>query len=113
MQKIEMKPGKTIFKVGEPADGLYIVGSGSVGIFFPTNKEMEKPDIILKPNEILGEMGVIDTAPRMATARALTDSVVSFVSQKEFEKKLDESDMIIRGVMAILSSRLRELQKRR
>ena len=49
----------------------------------------------------------------MATARALTDSVVIFVSQKEFEKKLDESDMIIRGVMAILSSRLRELQKRR
>ena len=113
MQKIEMKPGKTIFKVGEPADGLYIVGSGSVAIFFPTKKEMAKPDIILKPNEILGEMGVIDTAPRMATARALTDSVVIFVSQKEFEKKLDESDMIIRGVMAILSSRLRELQKRR
>ena len=113
MQKIEMKPGKTIFKVGEPADGLYIVGSGSVGIFFPTNKDMTEPDIILKPNEILGEMGVIDTAPRMATAKALTDSVVIFVSQKEFEKKLDDSDMIIRGVMAILSSRLRELQKRR
>ena len=74
---------------------------------------MSTPDIILKPNEILGEMGVIDTAPRMATAKALTDSVVIFVSQKEFEKKLDESDMIIRGVMAILSSRLRELQKRR
>ena len=113
MQKIEMQPGKTIFKVGDPDDGLYIVGSGNVGLFFPTNKEMTEPDIILKPNEILGEMGVIDTAPRMATARALTDSVVIFVSKKEFEKKLDESDMIIRGVMAILSSRLRELQKRR
>ena len=113
MQKLEMKPGKTIFKVGEPADGLYIVGSGQVGIYFPTNKEMTEPDIILQPNEILGEMGVIDTAPRMATAKALTDSVVVFVSQKEFEKKLDDSDMIVRGVMAILSSRLRELQKRR
>ena len=46
MQKIEMKPGKTIFKAGESADGLYIVGSGSIGIFFPTNKEMIEPDII-------------------------------------------------------------------
>ena len=33
MKKIEMKPGKTIFKAGEPADGLYIVGSGEVGIW--------------------------------------------------------------------------------
>ena len=113
MKKIEMKPGKTIFKAGEPADGLYIVGSGEVGIYFPTNKEMVKPDIILKANEILGEMGVIDTAPRMATAKAPSECVVIFVSQKEFEKKLDEGDMIVRGVMAILSSRLRDLQKRR
>ena len=52
MKKIEMKPGKTIFKAGEPADGLYIVGSGEVGIYFPTNKEMAEPDIILKANEI-------------------------------------------------------------
>ena len=113
MQKIEMKPGKTIFKAGDAADGLYIVGSGNIGIFFPTNKTMAEPDIILKPNAIIGEMGVIDTAPRMATAKALTDGVVIFVSRKEFEKKLDDSDMIVRGVLAILSDRLRDLQKRR
>jgi len=34
-------------------------------------------------------------------------------STKEFEKKLEDSDMIIRGVMAILSERLRDIQKRR
>jgi CRP-like cAMP-binding protein len=49
----------------------------------------------------------------MATAKALEESVIIFVSIKEFEKKLEESDMIIRGVMAILSERLREIQKRR
>jgi CRP-like cAMP-binding protein len=74
---------------------------------------MEKPDIVLKANDILGEMGVIDTAPRMATAKALEPSVIIFVSTKEFEKKLEGSDMIVRGVMAILSERLRDLQKRR
>ena len=74
---------------------------------------MQKPDIVLKANAILGEMGVIDTAPRMATAKALEPSVIIFVSTKEFEKKLEGSDMIVRGVMAILSERLRDLQKRR
>ena len=113
MQKMELNAGNTIFKKGDPADGLYIVGKGSVGIYFPTNQTMEKPDIVLKANEILGEMGVIDMAPRMATAKALEESVIIFVSIKEFEKKLEDSDMIIRGVMAILSERLREIQKRR
>ena len=47
------------------------------------------------------------------TAKALEDSIIIFVSIKEFEKKLEDSDMIIRGVMAILSERLRDLQKRR
>ncbi len=39
-------------------------------------------------------MGVIDTAPRMATAKALTDSVVVFVSQKEFEKTVQLTVLI-------------------
>ena len=48
MQKMELNAGNTIFKKGDPADGLYIVGKGSVGIYFPTNQTMEKPDIVLK-----------------------------------------------------------------
>ena len=74
MKKMELNAGNTIFKKGDPSDGLYIVGKGSVGIYFPTNQTMQKPDIVLKANAILGEMGVIDTAPRMATACLLYTS---------------------------------------
>lgn len=48
MERIECYKGKTIFKKGDAANGLYIVGTGAVGIYFPTNIMMEKPDIILK-----------------------------------------------------------------
>ena len=48
MKKMELNAGTTLFKKGDPADGLYIVGKGSVGIYFPTNHTMEKPDIVLK-----------------------------------------------------------------
>ena len=41
MKKMELNSGNTIFKKGDPADGLYIVGKGSVGIYFPTNHTME------------------------------------------------------------------------
>jgi len=110
MEKIECHKGKTIFKKGDAANGLYIVGTGAVGIYFPTNITMKKPDIILKKNAIFGEMGVIDTAPRMATAKAIDESIVLFVSKAEFEERLGQSDTIVRGVLAILSERLRDIQ---
>ena len=111
MQKIDCVKGKTIFKKGDPADGLYIVGNGSVGLYFPSNLDMTEPDIKLKKNDILGEMGVIDSAPRMATAKALENSTILFLSKREFEERLAGSDVIVRGVMAILSERLRDIQR--
>jgi hypothetical protein len=35
------------------------------------------------------------------------------VSKVEFEQKLENSDVIIRGVVAALSQRLRQLQKKK
>ena len=55
----------------------------------------------------------MDTAPRMATAKALEKTTVVYCAERDFEKKLAGSDVVIKGVMAILSDRLRELQKRR
>jgi len=113
MERIECYKGKTIFKKGDAANGLYIVGTGAVGIYFPTNITLEKPDIILKKNATFGEMGVIDTAPRMATAKAIDEAIVLFISKSEFEERLSKSDTIVRGVLAILSERLRDIQIRR
>jgi CRP-like cAMP-binding protein len=56
---------------------------------------------------------VIDSAPRMATAKALENSTVLFLSKREFEERLAGSDVIVRGVMAILSERLRDIQRRK
>ena len=112
MEKEEFRQFQTSFKAGEKAGKVYLLVRGSVGIFLPDN-DSKDPNFLIGENEIFGEMGVIDIAPRMATAKALEESVIIFVSTKEFEKKLEASDMIIRGVMAILSERLRDIQKRR
>ena len=58
-------------------------------------------------------MGVIDNSLRMAGAKAETDCELISVSRVEFEQKLANSDVVIRGVLAALSERLRQLQKRR
>ena len=113
MEKKRYNAGQVIFNVGDAADGLYLIASGSVGVYFPGNLSSNKPDITLKETEIIGEMGVIDSELRTATARAYSEVDVIHVTKEDFEKKLAETDIIIRGVVAVLSDRLRQLQKRR
>ena len=113
MQKLTFNRGRTIFNKGDGGTDLFIISSGEVGIYFPSNSEMEKPDLILKSTEIFGEMAVIDDALRMATARAETDCILLSVNRSEFEERLSNADVVVRGVVAILSERLRDLQKRR
>ena len=111
LEKKQSNQGHVIFKKGDAAEGLFIVAEGEVGLFFPNNETNNTPDIILNKTEIFGEMGVIDDQLRMATARAMSDVVVVYFSRKDFETKLDETDVIVRGVLAVLSDRLRQIQK--
>ena len=71
MQKFAFNRGRTIFNKGDGGSELFIISSGEVGIYFPSNAEMEKPDLILKSPEIFGEMAVIDDALRMAISKSL------------------------------------------
>ena len=112
MEKAKYKAGHIIFEQGEIANQLFIISSGKVGLYFPTNELMEEADIVLQIDEIFGEMGLIDDALRMAEARAETDCVLISVSRVEFEKKIENSDIIIRSIIATLSQRLRQLEKR-
>ena len=48
MEKVNYQAGRKIFYQGETANQMFIISSGKVGLYFPTNKLMEKPDIVLK-----------------------------------------------------------------
>ena len=49
----------------------------------------------------------------MAEARCMTACEILVVSKKEFDEKVAQSDLFVRGVLRILSYRLRMLQKQR
>jgi len=110
MKKEQFRQFQTIFKAGDKAGSVYLVVSGSVGIFLPDN-DSKDPNFFIQKNEIFGEMGVIDDVLRMADARAMEDSELLSVDRAEFAKMLKESNVFIRAVMGVLSTRLRQLQK--
>ncbi len=111
MKKIAAKKNQIIFEAGEKADSVYLIVSGEIGIFLPTNRT-DTPNFILGENEIFGEMGVVDQSLRAGRANAITDVNLIKISQDEFNVKLAESDPFITGLIRILVIRIRDLLKR-
>ena len=110
MEKIELKSGQRVFSAGEKSDGMYLLVKGSIGIFLPNN-DTKDPNFNIGENEIFGEMGVIENELRMADAKCMTDCTLIKVTQKEFDKKVEETDLFVRHSLFVVSSRLREVEK--
>ena len=111
MEKRDYRLGQFIFKVGEASDVMLLLLEGEVGIFFPGNETNDEPNFLITGNEIFGEMGVIEDELRSASARAMTATSLVAVTKREFEAKVDAADPFVRGILRILSTRIREMNK--
>lgn len=65
--------GQVIFNQGEAAKCMYDIVEGRVGIYINYGNKNEKLLAELRKGEYLGEMGVIESQSRSATAVALVD----------------------------------------
>ena len=65
--------GDTLFKVGEPGEALYVVRSGEVELFIKDTAGQRIALAIAGPGEMFGELALLDSGPRTATAVALSD----------------------------------------
>jgi uncharacterized membrane protein len=66
----------TLFQAGDPGESLFIVDKGEIELFI---KDTAGQKIVLTtagPGDMFGELAMLDSGPRTATALALTDSEV-------------------------------------
>lgn len=81
----EYGPGDVIFREGEPGDRMYAVMDGEVEVFH------EEPDgrvlviATLEHGQYFGEMALLSSAPRVASARAVGRVRVAAVGREDFE----------------------------
>ena len=97
-----VRAGDVIFREGEKADELFVIKSGHVRIQVG-NRTMAD----LAADNIFGEMALIDSEPRSATAVAITDVELVAISEKQFLFLVTQTPYFALKVMRILAQRLR------
>jgi CRP/FNR family cyclic AMP-dependent transcriptional regulator len=69
----DLAAGATLFHTGEPGESLYIVRSGQVELFIKDTAGQKITLAVAGPNQVFGELALLDRGPRSATAMAVAD----------------------------------------
>jgi NTE family protein len=84
LEWMSLPGGGLLFESGSPADAVYFVVSGCLGVYGPGGELVGR----IAAGETVGEMGLIVSRPRTATVRALRDSELATLSAATFERVL-------------------------
>ena len=110
--RITVKEGKDLIVKGEPSVDLYIVTSGSFKVYDDTLGE-DFVHAILDKGAVFGEMSFIDSTPRSASVKAISDGTLLKMGRKEFDNLLDSNPdtamLFIFTLARVITRRLRDV----
>ncbi len=66
---------------------------------------------VRKPGELIGEMALLEEAPRSAAVRARNDSLLYAIGKQEFDRLFGSSPAALKNMLHTVLFRLRETQK--
>ncbi len=112
MQKLIFEPGQTIFSEGDPSDFTYRILSGSVDIIVAQRDGAEGRIASLGPNEVFGEMGIIDPASRSATAVAREQTACEVYEADEVIELMSSNPEQAIDLIRTLITRLRSANRK-
>ncbi len=111
-----MEPGELLFSQGEAADHLVLVLSGSLEV---TVQIADGGQLALGrsgPGEVLGEMGLLDGAPRSATAICKQRALLLVLPRERYRALAAQADPLACWVLRIaargLSARIGDMMDR-
>jgi CRP/FNR family cyclic AMP-dependent transcriptional regulator len=102
---------KTIVEEGLPGDYMYVIREGRVAVTKLSEDGREKILELLETGAFFGEMSLLDAAPRSATVKALTETRVLALAQKDFLRLLGRSSDLSMAVIQELTRRLRQVDE--
>jgi signal transduction histidine kinase len=104
-----VKAGDLLVEQDASGDVMYVVMDGQ----FEVTKRSGKQDVLLGlrgPGEVLGEMALMEEAPRMASVRATRDSRVLAISRSAFNQLLADNPSVMLAILRTVIGRLRSTE---
>ena len=113
MAEKTFKSGEVIFQEKTYEACMYELLEGTVGIYSHYGQLDEKLLTELKAENgvYFGEMGLVESMPRSATAVALADVRVNVISGADFGAFFSEHPERVYGIMTQMGGRIRELTR--
>ena len=101
--------GELLFSEDEPCHGLHIIARGSVRIFKTSVNGREQVLALNHAGESIAELPVFDGGHYPASAMAVDDVEIAFISRDEFRAYCMEHPEVALKMLAVVGARLRRL----
>ena len=102
---------KTVVEEGLPGDYMYVIREGRMKVTKLSGDGREKILELLNAGDFFGEMSLLDSAPRSASVKALTDVRILALARNDFLKLLLGGPDLALAVIQELTRRLRQVDE--
>lgn len=105
-EEVPLQASEVLFVEGSTGDRAYVIQEGQVEII----KSSGGREILLAirtRGEVIGEMSLLESAPRIASARARTASLLLAITQEQIDHLLSTSPSAVRAMLHTFVGRLR------
>jgi CRP/FNR family cyclic AMP-dependent transcriptional regulator len=102
-QILNVPAGAVVFREGDAGNEMYGVVSGSIQL-----SAGDRVIAIVGADDVFGEMAIVDSSPRMATAVAATDTVLAVIDRQRFLFLVHETPTFALSVMSAMAQRSRK-----
>jgi CRP-like cAMP-binding protein len=111
------QPGELVFREGDPSAGMYLIARGEVRIVIRLPDGAEQELVLLTDRQFFGEMALLESVPRSASAVAVRRTELLGFFQPDLESLVERDSRlgarILLNLARLMASRLREVSEAR
>ena len=107
LDRIALPAGTLLFAEGDSGSCAYLIDSGRIEIYL-VREGREVVLAVRGPGELVGEMAIIDSLPRSASARITADCELVIVTAEQIAHRVARTDPILRMCLGMVIAKYRE-----
>ena len=107
----DLAKGELLCDEGDVGDAMHVLIAGAVTVFRTASDGKRIALNVLQPPEVIGEIALLDGAPRATSAEATEPSVVLSLARQEFLALLSEQPAVLEPIVRRLGTMMRRLSE--